>query len=230
MQYHNLLIVCLCLGAMLFPTLEARAQTPPGTAEVAAYKGLHAAAARGDVAELRRMIQGKPDLATRDSHGRTALHVAAHGSYLEIVRVLAEAGADMRAKDSRNYDIITIAAVRDDVAMVDLALQLGADPRAITSPYEGTALIAAAHLGHDGVVRSLIRAGAPLDHVNNLGWTAAIEAVILGDGGPRHQATLKALVDAGANIRIADRDGATPIDHAKRRGFEVMVDMLSATR
>ena len=85
-------------------------------------------------------------------------------------------------------DIITIAAVRDDAAMVRLAIRLGADPRAITSPYNGTALIAAAHLGHDAVVRVLIEAGAPLDHVNNLGWTALIEAVVLGDGGPRHVA------------------------------------------
>ena len=69
----------------------------------------------------------------------------------------------------------------------------------MTSRYDGTALIAAAHLGHDGVVRQLIAAGAPLDHVNNLHWTAVIESIVLGNGGPRHQATLKALIDAKAN-------------------------------
>jgi ankyrin repeat protein len=77
----------------------------------------------------------------------------------------------------------------------------GASAKLITSRYDGTALIAAAHLGHNGVVRQLIRAGAPLDHVNNLHWTAVIEAIVLGDGGPRHQATLKALLDAGAPAR-----------------------------
>ena len=35
-------------------------------------------------------------------------------------------------------------------------------------------------LGHDGVVRQLIAAGAPLDHVNNLHWTALIESIVLG--------------------------------------------------
>ena len=74
-------------------------------------------------------------------------------------------GNAMRVKDSSNYNVITIAAVRNDVEAVKLAVSLGSDPRAITSPYDGTALIAAAHLGHAEVVRALIDAGTPLDHV-----------------------------------------------------------------
>jgi ankyrin repeat protein len=107
-------------------------------------------------------------------------------------------------------------------------LALGASARLTTSRYDGTALIAAAHLGHDGVVRQLIAAGAPLDHVNNLHWTAAIEAVVLGDGGPRHQATLRALVDAGANLALADRTGRTPLELARSRGYDAMVRLLEA--
>src|SRR5262249_2158926 len=114
-----------------------------------------------------------------------------------------------------------------DAETLELAIALGCDPKAITSPYDGTALIAAAHLGHAEVVRMLIAAGAPLDHVNNLGWTAVMEAVVLGDGGSRHQATLEALVDAGANTRIPDRAGLTPLAHAQRRGYTAMVDLLS---
>jgi hypothetical protein len=72
----------------------------------------------------------------------------------------------------------------------------------------------------------LIAAKAPLDHVNNLGWTAVIESIVLGDGGRRHVATLKALVDAGANINIADRSGDTPLALAKKRGFKEMVAIL----
>ena len=86
----------------------------------------------------------------------------------------------------------------------------GASAKLVTSRYDGTALIAAAHLGHDGVVRQLIQAGAPLDHVNNLHWTAVIEAIVLGDGGPRHQATL------------------TPLQLATARGYGEMVRLLRA--
>jgi ankyrin repeat protein len=112
--------------------------------------------------------------------------------------------------------------------MLKLALELGADPNAITSPYDGTALIAAAHLGHDEVVKVLIAAGAPLDHVNNLGWTALIESIVLGNGGRRHVACLKALLDAGANPNLPDRHGRTPLALARSRGFTQMISALEA--
>src|SRR5512132_1723749 len=107
--------------------------------------------------------------------------------------------------------------------MLRIALDGGCRPNNITSPYQGTALIAAAHLGHADVVRTLIRAGAPLDHVNNLGWTALIESIVLGDGGPRHVATLTALVEARADVNIPDRGGATPLALATQRGYREMV-------
>ena len=110
--------------------------------------------------------------------------------------------------------------------MVRLALELGGNPKLITSRYDGTALIAAAHLGHEGVVEALIKAGAPLDHVNNLGWTALIEAVILGDGGNRHRETARALVSAGADRTIADRSGVTPLQHARQRGYDEMAAIV----
>jgi uncharacterized protein len=111
---------------------------------------------------------------------------------------------------------------------MSLAIRLGNRATNITSIYAGTALIAAAHLGHGEVVRRLIAAGAPLDHVNNLGWTALIEAVILGDGGARHQACVAALLAAKANPKLADRNGMTPLALAQRRGHAEMVRMLEA--
>jgi uncharacterized protein len=121
------------------------------------------------------------------------------------------------ALESQQYDIVTIAAVADDVPTLKVALEGGCKATNVTSPYQGTA--AAAHLGHDEVVRTLIAAKAPLDHVNNLGWTALIESIVLGDGGKRHTATLKAIVDAGANVNLVDRSGDKPLTLAKKRGY-----------
>ena len=137
------------------------------------------------------------------------------------------AGADPNALDGQRYDAVTIAAVANDLPTIRTALQLGNKATNITSPYNGTALIAAAHLGHSDVVKILIAAGAPLNHINNLGWTALIEAVILGDGGASHIATVKALVDAGADRNIADRQGTTPLGHAKARGYAELIRLLS---
>jgi len=124
------------------------------------------------------------------------------------------------------YDIVTIAAVANNVPTLKVALALGASAKNVTSRYEGTALIAAAHLGHVDVVQTLIRAGAPLDHVNNLGWTALIESIVLGDGGLRHTETLRALIDAGANVNLPDRNGQTPLALAQARGHVAMVMLL----
>ena len=211
---------------LLTAALGAQAQTAPSPSQIAAYDGLMRAAHTGDVAEIRRLVADGADLEARDGSRRTALHIAAFASQDDALAALAEAGADMNALDNQAYDVVTIAAVADDPELMSLAIELGNDPGLTTSPYEGTALIAAAHLGHVEVVRRLIAAGAPLDHVNNLHWTATIEAVVLGDGGPDHQAVLKALLDAGADRSLTDRDGRTPLDLARQRGYAEMIALL----
>ena len=216
------------LATALACATPAQAQVPPTAAETAAYQGLHAAAARGDLPALSKLIAARADVNARDGYGRTPLHVATFARQADAIRALAKAGADLNALENDRYDAVTIAAVADDEATLRLLLQLGASAKQVTSRYDGTALIAAAHRGHDGVVRQLIAAGAPLDHVNNLHWTALIEAVVLGDGGRRHQSVVKALLDAGADRRLADSHGATPLKLARSRGYAEMVAMLEA--
>jgi ankyrin repeat protein len=206
----------------------AGAQVAPSPAEIAAYRGLHAAAQRGDVATIERLVASNALLDGRDDAGRTALHVATFARQRDAVRALLRAGADPGALDLDRYDAVTIAAVADDDATVQTLLENGASAKLVTSRYDGTALIAAAHLGHDAIVRRLIAAGAPLDHVNNLHWTAVIESIVLGDGGARHQATLAALLGAGASTALADRSGRTPLQLARDRGHREMVRMLEA--
>jgi uncharacterized protein len=219
------LITFVCASG-LFLSLSSQAQIAPNADEIAQYTGLHAAAQRGDMAQIQRLAGKTEVLNAADRYGRTPLHVAAFAKQREAIRALVKAGADLSKLESDRYDAVTIASVADDEETLRVLLQLGASAKLTTSRWDGTALIAAAHLGHDGVVRQLIQAGAPLDHVNNLHWTAAIEAVVLGNGGTRHQASLKALIDAGANLKLTDRQGQTPLQLARARGFNEMVAML----
>ncbi|KQO18937.1 hypothetical protein ASF11_25525 [Acidovorax sp. Leaf76] len=214
------------LAAALLLAHPAQAQVPPTATQTAAYQGLHAAAARGDTAKVQKLVAARAEVNARDSYGRTPLHVATFARQRDVIRLLVQAQADINALENDRYDAVTIAAVADDEDTLRLLLQLGASAAQVTSRYDGTALIAAAHLGHDGVVRQLIAAGAPLDHVNNLHWTALIESIVLGDGGPRHQATLQALLKAGASQALTDRQGNTPLQLARQRGYTAMVQML----
>jgi uncharacterized protein len=204
----------------------AFAQTPPSERELRIYAGLHDAAARGDVAEIEQLIaEGeKPNI--QDANSRTPLHVAAFRRQHAAARALIRLGADPNPLDAQRYDVLTIAAVNNDLEMLKIALAGGGNARAITSPYDGTALIAAAHRGHVEIVRALIAAKAPLNHVNNLGWTALLEAVVLGNGGANHTATVEALVKGGADIFLPDRHGTTALAHARTRGYSQIARIL----
>jgi uncharacterized protein len=228
MNTRHLSAPCFVALMCLFATPITAAQAPPSTQEVALFSALHTAAHRGNVAAIEAAAATKADLNARDSCGRTPLRVAVFAKQREFLKALVKAGANINLLENDRYDGITIASVADDEETLRVLIQLGANAKLTTSRYDGTALIAAAHLGHDGVVRQLIAAGAPLDHVNNLHWTAVIEAIVLGDGGKRHQATLEALIKAGANLQLTDRQGNTPLALARQRGYAPMVRMLEA--
>jgi hypothetical protein len=179
--------------------IESHAQIAPSARQLDGYTGLLAAAARGDVALIRKLVQSEPP-DVRDAYDRTPLHVAAYAGHHEAMRALVAAGADPNALERDSYDIVTIAAVANDLPTLTLALSLGTRAGNITSRYEGTALIAAAHLGHVEVVETLLRAGAPLDHVNNLGWTdppCAGQVSRLPGDGTRAEKSPRALRRAG---------------------------------
>lgn len=221
-------ILCTFLFAAFIST--AMAQTPPSASQIAKYEGLHKAAHFNDLDAISRLIKTKADLNARDGNGRTPAHVAGFASNEEALQLLAKAGADMNLLDNNLYDVVTIAAVADDPKMLSVAIEAGNRADLTTSIYDGTALIAAAHLGHDEVVRRLTKAGAPLDHINNLHWTALIESVVLGNGGERHVKTARALVEAGADITIGDRNGITALEHAQNRGYDAMIKIIQSAR
>jgi uncharacterized protein len=219
-------LACVTLALFASGAGPVAAQTAPSERELRIYAGLHAAAARDDVAEIEQLLaEGeKPNI--QDGNSRTPLHVAAFLRCHAAARALLRLGADSNAFDADRYDVVTIAAVNNDLEMLEIALAGGGNARAVTSPYAGTALIAAAHLGHSEIVRALIAANAPLNHVNNLGWTALLEAILLGNGSSKHIATVEALVNAGADVTLPDRHGTTPLGHARMRGYSQIARIL----
>ena len=180
--------------------------------------GLHAAASTGDIAGIRRALAAGSDVDARDGAGRTPVMTATAARQTEAVRVLLEAGADVDIRDDRLDNPFLYAGAEGLLDILRLANEAGADP-AITNRFGGVAVIPASERGHVEVVRYLLaETDVDVDHVNNLGWTALLEAVILGSGGPAHQEIVRMLLDAGADPELADRDGVTPVAHARARG------------
>jgi ankyrin repeat protein len=75
-------------------------------------------------------------------------------------------------------------------------------------------------------VRELLKTRIDVNHVNRLGWTALLEAIILGDGGTAHTEIVRLLVARGADVNIADAQGVTPLVHAEQRGQALIADEL----
>jgi len=153
------------------------------------------------------------------------LVLAAERGDAAVVRRLIEAGADVNWQDEKQDSAFLVAGARGHAEVVKLAIAAGANLKS-TNRFGGTALIPACHYGHVETVRVLLGTAIEVDHINRLGWTALLEAVILGDGGPKHVEIVRLLLDRRANPNVADRDGVTPLAHAKRRGFDRIATLI----
>lgn len=184
------------------------------------------AAGAGDLAAVRRLLSDGVDIDARDGRGRTAVTAAAMHEHVEVVATLVDAGADVDLQDHDRNNPLLVAGENGNVAMLREVLRGDPDLK-VTNRFGGTALIPASDRGHVEMVRALLDTRIPIDHVNRLGWTALLEAVVLGDGGPAHQEIVSALVDAGADATIPDRDGVTALQHARERGYVEIAQILA---
>jgi ankyrin repeat protein len=190
-----------------------------------ADRALITAAHRGDAPAVQRLLREGASVHAADGNGATALIAAAYRNHLEAASLLIAAGADVNRQDRTRQSAYLISTSDGYLDLLRLTLANGADVHS-TDSYNGTGLIRAADRGHVEIIRQLLKTPIKIDHVNRLGWTALLEAVILGNGGARHTEVVRLLVAAGANVNLPDRQGVTPLVHARQRGFDSMAAIL----
>lgn len=183
-------------------------------------------AEKGDTEHVLKLLHEGVDINVTDEHGRTAVLAATYMNKTETVKALIQAGADLNIRDGHLNNVLLYAGAEGILDIVTMAIEAGADT-SITNRFDGTALIPASERGHVEVVRELLtHSDIDVNHINRLHWTALLEAVILGDGGQKHQQIVQLLVDHDADIHIADGDGITPMQHAKTRGYKEIEHIL----
>ncbi|KGN31671.1 ankyrin [Knoellia sinensis KCTC 19936] len=184
-----------------------------------------AAAEAGDADRLALALRAGADIEARDDKKRTALLLAVTGDHVAAARLLIALGASPDALDDRHDTPWLVTGVTGSVAMLE-ALLPGEPDLTIRNRFGGLSVIPASERGHVDYVRRVVETDIDVNHVNDLGWTALLEAVILGDGGSRHQEIVKILLGAGADRSIADKDGVTALEHARTRGYGEIVQLL----
>lgn len=185
-------------------------------------------ATRGDLDGINRALDAGAGIDSQDQRGRTAVMAATYAGNVDAVRLLFERGANPDIQDDMLNTPFLFAGAEGLLEIAKLAYAAGADPR-VTNRYGGVALIPACERGHIDMVRWLLaETSIDVNHVNRLGWTGLLEAIILSDGGPAHQEIVDILIEHGADPDLADGEGVTPLAHARQRGYTAIARTLIA--
>jgi hypothetical protein len=208
------------------PTLAPPSSSNQDPNEEATMELIHAAA-RGDLTAVQAAVAAGADIHAQDARGQTALIAAAYGNHLPVAEYLIGLGADVNVQDNTQQSAYLISTSDGYLELLNMTLAAGADVHSKDS-FNGTGLIRAADRGHVEIIAALLATDIEIDHVNRLGWTALLEAIILGDGGARHTEVVRLLVEAGADVNLADGQGVSPLAHAQQRGYDTMAAILLA--
>ncbi|MCM3031535.1 ankyrin repeat domain-containing protein [Niallia sp. MER 6] len=180
----------------------------------------------GNISEITNFIEKGIDINSVGQEGRTAAMVATYNNDPETVKLLIENGADVNIQDNMKNNPFLYAGAEGYLEIVKLTINAGADPK-LVNRFGGTALIPASEHGYVDVIKELLdNTDIDVNHVNNLGWTAMLEAIVLSDGGENQQETIQLLIKHGADVNIPDSNGVTPLQHAKELGFTEIKDIL----
>ena len=196
-------------------------------AEGAGGTNLLDTAADGDADGVATSLRRGARIESRDEHERTALLLASTYDRVPTARLLVALGADPDALDDRHDTPWLVTGVTGSVAMLEALVPAHPD-LTIRNRFGGISVIPASERGHVDYVRRVVRTDIDVNHVNDLGWTALLEAVILGDGTAPYQQIVRILLDAGADPAIADGNGVTALQHATDSGQAEVARILGA--
>lgn len=163
-----------------------------------------------------------------NAQGETPLLIATHQNFIEIAKLLIDAGADINVQDHISDSPYLYAGAQGKTEILTYMLVKQVPDQQKVNRFGGNALIPAAEKGHLENVKLLLKDGRiDIDHQNNYGYTALIEAVALRDGSELYQQIVKVLLEGGADKTLKDHTGRTAEDYARSLGYSEMLEILS---
>ena len=180
----------------------------------------------GTTESIQKLIEDGADLTTINEKGASALLIATQENNIATAKALLEAGADLNQQDQLQDSPFLYAGAEGRFEILTLMLDKKPNYN-LLNRYGGTALIPAAEKGHVDNVRLLLEK-TPIDvnHINQSGWTALLEAIVLSDGGETQQEIIQLLLEHGADPNKKDSRGISPLTYAKQKGYGRIATML----
>ncbi|MDM1297697.1 ankyrin repeat domain-containing protein [Empedobacter falsenii] len=214
----------------MMTTVTACHSTPTedSNTEIMNEKDIVKAVKNNNLQSVKNLLASGEDVNSVDSSKRSLLLIATNNSNTGIAKLLVKHGADVNQQADNQDSPFLYAGASGQTELVKLFLDHGARFD-VFNRYNGSALIPACERGHVETVRLLANTkNYPVDHVNRLGWTGLMEAIVLGDGSKKYQQIVQILKDAGAKMDIPDSDGVTPLQHAQQRGYKEIAAIIKS--
>ncbi|KAG6985688.1 Ankyrin repeat domain-containing protein 50 [Fusarium oxysporum f. sp. conglutinans] len=178
------------------------------------------AAAQGNEAIVRLLLDRSAHIEAADDDGWTPLLRAAENGHETVVRLLLDRSAHIEAADDDGWTPLLRTAEQGNEAIVRLLLDRDAYIEAVDK-WRRTPLWWAAARGHEAVVWLLLDKGAHIEAADDDGWTPLLRAAENG-----HLAVVRLLLERGVYTEVPDKEGRTPLWWAAARGHEAVVWLL----
>jgi ankyrin repeat protein len=191
-------------------------------ADSAKNQDLMKACEKGNLEDVKRLLNERTDINAKDDEGQTALMGASGKGHAEVVEVLLAKGADINAKDKNGGTALMWASLEGQAEVVKVLLEGGADINAKDNAGH-TSLMGASCASHAEVVEVLLAKGTDIDAKDTYGATSLMCASQKG-----HTEVVKVLLDEGADVNAKDNKGVTPLMSASLGGSAEVVKALLA--
>lgn len=196
-------------------------------------QALKKAASLGHVDEVKKYIAQGADVQWRDpaDNGKTPLTKAVLLERFEVVKVLLENGADIHYPDGSGRYPILFCCIGSNVEQLKFLLAKGAGEDIEKSPFSVLVSVCDHGQAAPEFIPILIKGGADPNVFkgNDSPLIAAIKLNPNLAGRPeKSRAYIKLLIENGAdvNLRNKGKEKLTPLQWAKKRGDQEIIDLL----
>lgn len=177
--------------------------------------------------QVQELLAQSTEVDIQNDKGETPLLIATHQNNVAIAKALIDAGAYINKQDAIQDSPYLYAGAQGKTEILAYMLAHREPDQTVVNRYGGNALIPAAEKGHLENVKQLLEDGrADINHQNNFGYTALIEAVALTDGSTLYQDIVAELLKHDANTELRDNNDKTALDYAKEKGYTEIEAML----